>query len=42
MATKLTLAQDRDPLEGWSLPAWTYRDAEFFELEKDRVFASSW
>ena len=31
-----------DPLDGWSLPAWTYSDAEFFELEKERVFASAW
>ena len=31
-----------DPLEGWSLPAWTYRDPEFFKLEKERVFAPSW
>ncbi|HEX9805745.1 MAG TPA: aromatic ring-hydroxylating dioxygenase subunit alpha [Alteraurantiacibacter sp.] len=43
MATKLHLAGDyADPLEGWSLPAWTYRDAEFFALEKERVFAPSW
>jgi phenylpropionate dioxygenase-like ring-hydroxylating dioxygenase large terminal subunit len=43
MATKLHLAGDNaDPLEGWSLPAWTYRDAEFFALEKERVFAPSW
>jgi phenylpropionate dioxygenase-like ring-hydroxylating dioxygenase large terminal subunit len=31
-----------DPLEGWSLPAWTYSDPEFFALEKERVFAPSW
>ncbi len=31
-----------DPLEGWSLPAWTYRDPEFFALERDRVFAPAW
>ena len=31
-----------DPLDGWSLPAWTYRDPEFFELEKARVFAPNW
>jgi phenylpropionate dioxygenase-like ring-hydroxylating dioxygenase large terminal subunit len=31
-----------DPLKGWSLPAWIYSDPEFFELEKERVFAASW
>ena len=31
-----------DPLAGRSLPAWTYRDPEFFALERDRIFASSW
>jgi len=31
-----------DPLDGWSLPAWTYSDPEFFELEKERVFAPAW
>ena len=31
-----------DPLEGWSLPAWTYSDAEFFALELERVFAPAW
>jgi phenylpropionate dioxygenase-like ring-hydroxylating dioxygenase large terminal subunit len=35
-------AMDCDPLAGWSLPAWTYRDPEFLELEKQRAFASSW
>ena len=30
------------PLDGWSLPAWTYADPEFFEAEKERVFAPSW
>ena len=30
------------PLDGWSLPAWTYRDPEFFALERERVFAPSW
>ena len=34
--------RDPDPLDGWSLPAWTYRDPEFFDLEKERVFAPSW
>jgi len=31
-----------DPLDGWTLPAWTYSDPEFFEQEKERVFAPSW
>lgn len=42
MATQARTVESSDPLEGWSLPAWTYRDAEFFELEKERVFAPSW
>lgn len=33
---------DADPLEGWSLPSWTYHDAEFHRLELDRVFRPSW
>ena len=36
------IAMIDDPQDGWSLPAWTYRDPEFFELEQERVFASSW
>jgi carnitine monooxygenase subunit len=31
-----------DPDEDWSLPAWTYSDPEFFELEMRRVFRPSW
>lgn len=31
-----------DPLDGWSLPAWTYSDPEFFEAERERVFAPAW
>ncbi|MEP7349207.1 MAG: aromatic ring-hydroxylating dioxygenase subunit alpha [Sphingorhabdus sp.] len=31
-----------DPLEGWSLPAWTYDDADFFAAETESVFAPSW
>lgn len=31
-----------DPLDSWTLPAWTYRDPEFFELEQERVFAPAW
>lgn len=33
---------DTDPLEGWSLPSWTYHDAEFHAVELDRVFRPSW
>ncbi len=28
--------------DAWSLPAWIYRDPEFFELEKERIFRPSW
>ncbi|HVE88310.1 MAG TPA: aromatic ring-hydroxylating dioxygenase subunit alpha, partial [Burkholderiaceae bacterium] len=31
-----------DSEEGWSLPAWTYRDPEFFAIEMDRVMRPSW
>lgn len=42
MATQLADMNGTDPLDGWSLPAWTYSDPEFFTLEKERVFAPSW
>lgn len=42
MATKAAHRTVTDPLEGWSLPAWTYSDPDFFEVEKERVFAPSW
>jgi phenylpropionate dioxygenase-like ring-hydroxylating dioxygenase large terminal subunit len=29
-------------LDGFSLPGWIYRDADFLEAEKERVFATSW
>jgi hypothetical protein len=29
-------------LDGFSLPGWIYRDADFLEVEKERVFATSW
>ncbi len=29
-------------LEAQSLPAWIYRDAEFFERERDAIFRPSW
>ncbi len=31
-----------DPQGGWSLPAWTYSDPDFFAAEQERVFAPSW
>jgi carnitine monooxygenase subunit len=42
MATQVTIAVDHDPLEGWSLPAWTYDDPEFAALEIERIFRPSW
>ena len=35
-------AQMPADLEGFSLPGWIYRDADFLEAEKERVFATSW
>jgi carnitine monooxygenase subunit len=37
-----TLRDNFDPLDGWSLPAWTYDDPDFFSAEVERVFAPSW
>ena len=31
-----------DSDEGWSLPAWTYHDPEFFGVEMTRVMRPSW
>jgi carnitine monooxygenase subunit len=31
-----------DPDDGWSLPAWTYRDPQFFDVEMARVMRPSW
>ncbi len=31
-----------DSEDGYSLPAWIYRDPEFFELEQQTIFRSSW
>ncbi|SFG28864.1 Phenylpropionate dioxygenase, large terminal subunit [Novosphingobium sp. CF614] len=42
MATQAAETTGIDPLEGWSLPAWTYSDPEFFAVEQERVFAPSW
>lgn len=36
------LSDDPDPDADWSLPAWTYRDAEYFEAELERVLRPSW
>ena len=36
------VSDEADPLAGRSLPAWTYRDPEFFALERERIFAQSW
>ncbi len=33
---------NHDVLEDWGLPAWTYRDADFYALEKERIFRPSW
>jgi phenylpropionate dioxygenase-like ring-hydroxylating dioxygenase large terminal subunit len=41
MATRAAHA-DVDPDAGWSLPAWTYSDLEFFEVEMRRVMRPSW
>ena len=42
MATQLKEQTNSDPLDGWSLPAWTYHDTEFFALERERIFRPSW
>jgi carnitine monooxygenase subunit len=42
MASTAHLNDNTDPLDGWSLPAWTYSDPDFFAAEKERVFAPSW
>jgi carnitine monooxygenase subunit len=31
-----------DPDDGWTLPSWTYRDPEFFDVEMTRVMRPSW
>jgi len=33
---------DATSLDGTSLPGWIYRDAEFLQAEKARIFAASW
>jgi phenylpropionate dioxygenase-like ring-hydroxylating dioxygenase large terminal subunit len=36
-----SLASEADPAE-MSLPGWIYHDREFFELEKEAIFRTSW
>ncbi len=31
-----------DPQDGWSLPAWTYSDPDFYAAEMERIFRPSW
>ncbi len=35
-------AAGNDPDAGWSLPAWTYSNAEFFDVEMERIFRPAW
>jgi carnitine monooxygenase subunit len=42
MSVQAASLSNADPLDGRSLPAWTYSDPEFYQLEQERVFASSW
>jgi len=42
MATAPILTPDIDPQSGWSLPAWTYSDPEFHDVEIERIFRPSW
>jgi phenylpropionate dioxygenase-like ring-hydroxylating dioxygenase large terminal subunit len=41
MAIVRALANE-DPDEGWSLPAWIYSDADYFEAELKRMIRPSW
>jgi len=34
--------EENDPDAGWSLPAWTYSDPEFFDVEMAKVIRPSW
>ncbi len=40
--TALRAVADADPDAALSLPAWIYRDPEFFEAEKARVLRAAW
>jgi phenylpropionate dioxygenase-like ring-hydroxylating dioxygenase large terminal subunit len=35
-------ARFKDPDDGWSLPAWTYSDPEYFSVETTRLMRPSW
>jgi phenylpropionate dioxygenase-like ring-hydroxylating dioxygenase large terminal subunit len=41
-ATQDESASRQGNLDGFSLPGWIYRDADFLQAEKERIFASSW
>lgn len=36
------MTRSNNPEDGFSLPAWTYSDPEFFALEMERVMRPSW
>lgn len=42
MATAPLRDSHTDPLDGWSLPAWTYSDPDFYAAEMERIFRPSW
>lgn len=43
MATRRQMqAVEADPDAGWSLPAWTYSDPEYYRVEMRRVLRPSW
>src|SRR3546814_20442776 len=42
MATAPLRDSHIDPLDGWSLPAWTYSDPDFHAAEIERIFRPSW
>jgi hypothetical protein len=42
MAGRPVVETEEDPDAGWSLPAWLYRDPEYFEVEVAQVLRPSW
>jgi phenylpropionate dioxygenase-like ring-hydroxylating dioxygenase large terminal subunit len=42
MASNVATLTSTDPDDGWSLPAWTYCDQEFFDVEMRRIMRPSW